>query len=214
VGELGDAACFSFYPTKSITCGEGGAVATRHAELVARLRLLRYHGMDRPADERYGKDDVGYRIVTMGWKYNMDNIQAALLHGQLERAWKFHGRRERLAARYRRKLGKVDGISLTPEFPGARHGRHLFTIRVPAARRGDFLRGMADRGVGVSVNYYPPIHLQPFFIKKYGFKPGDFPVAEEISRTTVTLPLYPRLTNAEADFVCACATDLAAEFSV
>jgi dTDP-4-amino-4,6-dideoxygalactose transaminase len=212
VGELGDAACFSFYPTKSITSGEGGAVATRHRDLDKNLRLLRNHGMDRPADERYGKDDVGYQIVTMGWKYNMDNIQAALLHGQLERAWKFHNRREKLAARYRKRLKNVKGLILEPEIADIRHGRHLFTVRVPEAKRAEFLRGMAARGVGVSVNYFPPIHLQPFFIRKYGFKQGDFPVAEEISRTTVTLPLYPKLTCPEVDYVCACAAELAAGF--
>jgi UDP-4-amino-4-deoxy-L-arabinose-oxoglutarate aminotransferase len=212
VGELGDAACFSFYPTKSITCGEGGAVATRHADLAQALRLLRHHGMDRPAGERYGKSDVGYRIVTMGWKYNMDNIQAALLHGQLARAWKFHSRRQRLAARYRRLLKNVPGIILEPEVADVRHGRHLFTVRVPAESRAEFLRDMAARGVGVSVNYFPPIHLQPWFVEQYGHKDGDFPVAEQICNTTVTLPLYPRLTNAEAEYVAACVTELAAGF--
>ncbi|MBW7996908.1 MAG: DegT/DnrJ/EryC1/StrS family aminotransferase [Candidatus Glassbacteria bacterium] len=208
VGELGDAACFSFYPTKSITSGEGGAVATRHPELDKSLRLLRHHGMDCPAEKRYGKDDVSYRIVTMGWKYNMSNIQAVLLRGQLERAWKMHGRRARLAARYRRKLKNVPGVVLPPVHPEARHAHHLFTISVPAGCRRAFLGGMAERGVGVSVNYSPPIHLHPFFRDKYGFSQGDFPVAESISRTTVSLPLYPKLTNAEVDYVAGCVAEL------
>ena len=213
VGELGDAACFSFYPTKSITSGEGGAVATRHSELDRKLRLLSYHGMSHSAQERYGKDDVSYQIVTMGWKYNMDNIHAALLHGQLERAREFHSRRQELAARYRAMLENVAGISLAPVHPDAHHAHHLFTLCVPPKQRAAFLRDMASREVGVSVNYSPPIHLHPFFRERYSFAEGDFPVAESIARTTVTLPLYPKLTDDEADYVAACVTELAAGFS-
>ncbi len=213
VGELGDAACFSFYPTKSITSGEGGAVATGHTELERKLRLLRHHGMSRSAQERYGKDDVSYQIVTMGWKYNMNNIQAALLHGQLERALEFHSRRQELAARYRAMLENVPGITLPRQHPDARHAHHLFTIRVPVEQRAAFLRQMAQREVGVSVNYSPPIHLHPFFRERYGFTEGSFPVAESIARTTLTLPLYPKLTDGEADYVAGCVAALAGEFS-
>ena len=212
VGELGDAACFSFYPTKSITCGEGGAVITRHDDLDRKLRLLRYHGMDHAADERYGKDDVSYQIVTMGWKYNMDNIQAALLLGQLERAMEFHSRREELAARYRAMLEDIPGVTLPPELPDVRHAHHLFTISVPEQKRSAFLKTMAARGIGVSVNYSPPIHLHPFFREKYGFGEGAFPVAEAISQRTVTLPLYPRLTDEETDYVAECVAEIAASF--
>ncbi len=212
VGELGDAACFSFYPTKSITSGEGGAVATRHGKLDRKLRLLRYHGMSRSAQERYGKNDVSYLIVTMGWKYNMDNIHAALLHGQLERAREFHSRRQELAARYRALLADVPGISLPPQYPDARHAHHLFTIGVPPGQRAAFLRAMTRRGVGVSVNYSPPIHLHPFFRERYGLAEGRFPVAESIAAATVTLPLYPLLTNSEADYVAGCVAELAGSF--
>ncbi|OGG06642.1 MAG: hypothetical protein A3F83_06285 [Candidatus Glassbacteria bacterium RIFCSPLOWO2_12_FULL_58_11] len=208
VGELGDAACFSFYPTKSITCGEGGAVATTSAELAGKLRLLRYHGMNKTAAERYGKDQVEYEITCLGWKYNMDNIKAALLAGQLERAWKFHGKRARLAAHYRKKLSGVPGIRLIEELPESRHAWHLFTLLVPPEKRAEFVRRIKAAGIGVSINYIP-IHLLQFFREKFGFKPGMFPAAEAIGASAVCLPLYPKLTFREADTVIAAVKALA-----
>ena len=210
VGELGDAACFSFYPTKSITCGEGGAVATANAELAGRLRLLRYHGMNKSAADRYGKDEVGYEITCLGWKYNLDNIKAALLIGQLERVWKFHGKRARLAAHYRKKLSGAPGIRLIEELPESRHAWHLFTLLVPPEKRAEFVRRIKAAGIGVSINYVP-IHLLKFFREKFGFKPGMFPAAETIGAGIVCLPLYPKLTFREADYVISAVRVLASE---
>jgi dTDP-4-amino-4,6-dideoxygalactose transaminase len=210
VGELGDAACFSFYPTKSITCGEGGAVALKSGELDAKLRSMRHHGMNKSASDRYGKDDVTYEITMMGWKYNMDNIQAAMLLGQLERAEKFLSRRERLARFYSRKLSGVPGIKFMKELDNSRHGRHLFTVLVPPDKRAGFVRRMKERGIGVSINYIP-IHLQKFFRDTYGYKKGDFPAAEAIGDSTVSLPLYPKLKQKEAETVVETVKEIACE---
>ncbi|HLA39378.1 MAG TPA: DegT/DnrJ/EryC1/StrS family aminotransferase, partial [Candidatus Glassbacteria bacterium] len=169
----------------------------RHAGLADKIRLLRHHGMDRPAVQRYGKDDVSYEIAEMGWKYNMSNIQAALLHGQLERAWRLNARRLRLQKFYRARLAGVPGITLLPEIPDSRHAVHVFTIHVPADMRNRFLNDLRQRGIGVAINY-KPIHLLKFFREKFGLGDGDFPVAEAIGASTITLPLYPKLTNAEA----------------
>jgi len=210
VGELGDAACFSFYPTKSITCGEGGAVAMKSGELAAKLCSMRHHGMNKSASDRYGRDDVTYEITMMGWKYNMDNIQAALLLGQLERAEKFHSRRERLARFYSRKLSGVPGIKFMREFDNSRHARHLFTILVPPDKRAEFVQRMKECGIGVSINYIP-IHLQKFFRETYGYKKGDFPAAEAIGESTVSLPLYPKLKQKEAETVVETVKEIACE---
>jgi len=212
-GELGDAACFSFYPTKSITCGEGGAVATRHADLAEKIRLLRHHGMSRSAVQRYGKDDASYEIAEMGWKYNMSNVQAALLYGQLARAWKLHARRVRLMQVYRAGLAAVPGVCLLPEIPGSRHAGHLFTIHVPARIRSEFFKGLRQRGIGVSINF-KPIHLLKFFRDRFGLAEGDFPVAEAIGASTISLPLYPRLTYAEARLVVEAVRETAAELGL
>ncbi|MCE5270077.1 DegT/DnrJ/EryC1/StrS family aminotransferase [bacterium] len=208
VGELGDFACFSFYPTKSITCGEGGAVSVHDAETADLLKSLRHHGMDHTASERYGKDDVAYQITRLGWKYNMDNLQAALLPGQLERAGRFLARRTRLAGLYRKKLSGVPGITFMDWLPGCVHSHHVFTLLAPADKRARLLAGLKERGIGVSINYIP-VHLQKFFRDTYGFKPGDFPVAEAIGASTLTLPLYPKLRNDELDYVVRSVKDLA-----
>jgi len=212
VGQLADAACFSFYPTKSITCGEGGAAATANRKLAQKIRRMSYHGMDKSAADRYGKDDVGYEITMMGWKYNMDNIQAALLLGQLERVEKFHGRRTRLAERYREKLAGVPGVKIPPPIQNCRHGWHLFTILVPPDKRQEFVRRLKARGIGVSINYIP-LHLLKFFKEKFGFRKGAFPAAEAIGASTVSLPLYPKLTFREQDVVVKAVRELAGKLN-
>lgn len=212
VGELSDAACFSFYPTKSITCGEGGAVATRSERLACDIQRMRHHGMDKSAAERYGKDEVSYAITMMGWKYNMSNIQAALLLGQLERVEKFLRKRTRLAARYSKKLERVPGVKIPRLIQGCRHGWHLFTILVPPDRRQEFVRLIKAQGIGVSVNYIP-VHLQKFFKEKFGFRKGAFPTAEAIGASTVSLPLYAKLTIKEQDVVVHAVRELAEELN-
>jgi len=209
-GELGDAACFSFYATKSITCGEGGAVAVKSEDLARKLKALRHHGMDRSAAERYQKDDPTYEITMMGWKYNMDNIQAALLIGQLERVGSLHRKRQRLAARYRAGLSAVRGIKLMAVSPNSTHAHHLFTILVPPGQRNEFIRRMNARGIGVSVHYFP-IHLHRYFRDTFGYRRGMFPKAEQIGDRVVALPLYPKLKAAEADYVIRSVKHIAAE---
>jgi len=209
-GELGDAACFSFYATKSITCGEGGAVAVKSEDLARKLKALRHHGMDRSAAERYQKDDPTYEITMMGWKYNMDNIQAALLIGQLERVGSLHRKRQRLAASYRAGLSAVRGIKLMALSPNSTHAHHLFTILVPPGKRNEFIRRMNARGIGVSVHYFP-IHLHRYFRDTFGYRRGMFPEAEQIGARVVALPLYPKLKAAEVDYVIRSVKDIAAE---
>ena len=212
VGELSDAACFSFYATKSITCGEGGAVATTSEQLARDIRRMRHHGMDKSAADRYGKDDVDYQITMMGWKYNMNNIQAALLLGQLARAEKLLQKRTRLAGRYSEKLAGVPGVKIPPLIQNCRHGWHLFTILVPPDKRREFVRRLKEMSLGVSINYIP-VHLQKFFKEKFGFRKGAFPAAEAVGASTVSLPLYPKLTFKEQDVVVSAVRELAVELN-
>lgn len=199
VGQLGEAACFSFYPTKSITCGEGGALTTSNRKLFEVVRLLRLHGMDKSAADRYTKRYQHWDVVVDGWKYNMADPQAALLLGQLERAEEIRKKRERAALRYREAFEKA-GIEMPALVPNAKHAWHLFTIHVPPKRRDEILHGLQDRGVGVAVNFRA-IHLLTFFRKRFGFRAGDFPNAERIGASTISLPLYARLTDEEIEYV-------------
>lgn len=195
-GQLSFSACFSFYATKNITSGEGGAVVTNDTTVANNLKMLRLHGIDRSAIDRYTKRYQHYDMPILGWKYNMDNIQAALLIGQLERIDELWEKRDRLWRLYEEELRKVKNIKLLKTLSGTRHARHLFTILVPPEKRDVILWRLQESGIGVAVNYRP-IHLFSFYRKTFGYKEGDFPVAEEIGSRTISLPLYPSLKEEE-----------------
>ncbi len=195
-GQISDAACFSFYATKNITSGEGGAISTNNIKLAEILRMLRLHGIDKSAADRYTGKYRHWDMPVLGWKYNMDNIQASLLLGQLRRIDKLWEKRNQLWEYYETFLKTIKEINLLKTLPGLKHARHLFTILVPARRRDQIVWSLQKNNIGVAVNYRP-IHLLKYYRKTYGFKEGDFPVAEEIGQRTISLPLYPLLKKSE-----------------
>jgi dTDP-4-amino-4,6-dideoxygalactose transaminase len=200
-GQLGHAACFSFYATKNITCGEGGAICTNDVEKAELLRMMRHHGIDKSSADRYTKRYKHWDMPVFGWKYNMDNIQAALLIGQLQRIDSLWEQRNRLGMMYEEHLGGQKGIEIVKTVPGSKHARHLFTVLVDPDRRDDILWTMQDKGIGVAVNYRP-IHLLKYYRDSFGYTEGLFPVAEDIGKKTITMPLYPKLKKEEAETVC------------
>ena len=199
-GTHSDAACFSFYATKNITCGEGGALVTNSAPLAARLKLLRQHGMSASASDRYTGTYRHWDIELLGWKYNMTNLQAALLIGQMDRVDGLWERREALSKRYEAGFRNVEGVSFPVVEPCTKSARHLFTIWVDPARRDEILGDLQARGVGVAVNYRA-VHLLKYYQETLALARGTFPEAEQIGDSTITLPLYPKLADAEVDYV-------------
>ena len=202
VGQLSDSACFSFYATKNITSGEGGAVGTDSDTLAAAIRMLRLHGIDRGAADRYTKRYQHYDMPLLGWKYNMDNIHAALLIGQLERIETLWQRRDALWKLYEEGLRAVKGIKMLRTVPGSKHARHLFTLLVDPEKRDALLWSLQEKGIGVAVNYWP-IHLLRYYGETFGYREGEYPVAEEIGKRTLSLPLYPSLEDGEPAICCA-----------
>lgn len=200
VGELADAACFSFYPTKSITCGEGGAVSSNHEFLLEPLKKLRMHGMSTHAEDRYTARYRHYDVDVEGWKYNMSNLQAALLIDQIEEIEPRRQERERLANYYRDSFANLPGLDLPVLLPGVKQGHHLFTIWVSPQKRDTILWELQQNGIGVAVNYRA-CHLYSIFRNQYGYKEGDLPQAEHIGARTLSLPLYPGLREAEIEYV-------------
>lgn len=198
-GMLSDCACFSFYATKNITSGEGGAIATTkdRAEL---LRMLRLHGMDKSASNRYTGLYKHWDMPVLGWKYNMANIQAALLLGQLERIEVLWARRDRIWKIYENALSGVKGVKILRTVENSRHARHLFTVLVEPEKRDAVLHALQKKGIGVAVNYRA-IHLLEYYRESFGYKEGDFPVAEDIGQRTISLPLYPGLKDEEVSYV-------------
>jgi len=199
-GQLGDTACFSFYATKNITCGEGGAVVTDNEELAERLRLLQLHGMTKTAADRHKEGYSHWDMILMGWKYNMDNIQAALLFPQMDRLEKNWKKREKLALRYQEKLSNIPNITGPQSCPSTRHARHLFTVWMDEKKRDKIIEGLHAVGIATMVNY-KAIHLLTYFRKTFGFKVGDFPVAERIGNQTISLPFYPNMPMEVVDHV-------------
>ena len=200
-GAASHTACFSFYATKNITCGEGGALVTNDTELYQKLRLLRLHGMTKMAAERAEKGYQHWDMTLMGWKYNMSNIEAAILLPQMKRLARNQSRRKILTDRYRAHLETVAGLRLlapTPE--GSTHAHHLFPVLVEGMPRDDFVLALQALGISAMVNYRP-VHLTHYFSETFGFRSGDFPVAERMGDTVVSLPLYPTMQDADVDSV-------------
>ncbi len=199
-GALGDTACFSFYATKSLTCGEGGAVVTDDDALAEKLRLLRLHGVTKTAADRHREGYQHWDMVLLGWKYNMDNLQAAMLLPQLRRLEQKLHRRQLLSERYETALAALPDATWPRSLSGVRHARHLFPIWVGSGRRDDVVEGLQQRGVNVVVNYRT-IHLLTYFRETFDFKPGDYPAAERIGDETLSLPLYPSMPEQHVDRV-------------
>jgi dTDP-4-amino-4,6-dideoxygalactose transaminase len=199
-GQLGDAACFSFYATKNITCGEGGAITVHTQEKADLLRKLSLHGMTKNAADRYRGAYQHWDMDTLGWKYNLSNVLAALLISQVPKMDAWCARREAISRRYEEAFSRLPGIDFPRVVAGTQSARHLFTIRVDPAKRDVTLARIQARGVSVAVNYRA-IHLLSYFRERFGFRGGEFPVAEDIGNRTITLPLYTRLTDEQVGYV-------------
>jgi len=208
IGGFGDTQVFSFHPNKNMTTGEGGCVVTRDDKLAEKIALLRFHGMDREAWNRFGKaGSQHYEIITPGFKYNMMDIQAALGLHQLPALEGFIQRRTVLAQRYQTRLADWPQWTRpgTPDYV-QRHAWHLYTpLLNPEAAgmdRDAFMQGMKERNIGTGL-HYRAVHLYPYYREQFGFKRGDFPHAETISDRIVSLPLFPGMRDADQDRVIA-----------
>jgi dTDP-4-amino-4,6-dideoxygalactose transaminase len=196
-GQLSDAACYSFYATKNLACGEGGAVATRSEELARKIKLLSLHGMSKNAAGRYHGQYQHWDMLTLGWKCNLDDIHSTLIVDQLGRLDDLWARRHEIFLRYERAF---EGTPVARPTVVGKSSHHLYTIWTDPARRDATLHTLQQRGIGVAVNFRA-IHLLTWFAETFGFKRGDFPVAEAIGDKTISLPFYPKMRDDEVDYV-------------
>jgi perosamine synthetase len=209
VGTLSGATCFSFYATKNLPIGEGGAVTTSDPELAAHLQRSRQHGMSRDAWRRY-RPGSGWRysVDGDGLKANFTDLQAAIGRAQLSRLDDWQQRRAQLAQRYDTGLRDIAGIERPPRPAVGRHAWHLYVIQVGAGyrlNRDQLAVALADRGVGTSVHFIP-VHHFPYFRELLGSP--RLPVADRVFTSLLSLPLHPRLTFGDVDHVCAQFADL------
>lgn len=189
-------AIFSFYATKNVTCGEGGAIVCRDAALHTRLTETRLHGMSAGAADRFrGGFYRHWDMTRLGVKANLPDLLSALLPPQIETIDARLPRREALARRYEEAL-RGTGLRLVAGAPGALHARHLFAIGVPGPVRDRALAVLGEHGVGATVNYRS-VPTLTWYRERYGFGPGDHPESHAWGEGTITLPLFPSMTEAE-----------------
>jgi len=192
-GTHSDAAIFSFYATKNITCGEGGAVISRHTKFAEKLAATRLHGMSAGAVDRFRNEKYNHwDMVRMGVKANLPDLLAALLPEQIEAADAKLAQREEIAGRYESAFENDKRIRLQKPIKGARHARHLFPLGVDPLIRDEFILGLNSAGIGCTVNYRS-VPTLTYYRDSYGYGPDHFPVSEHWGQGTLSLPLYPTL---------------------
>jgi dTDP-4-amino-4,6-dideoxygalactose transaminase len=208
IGTFGDATCFSFYANKTITTGEGGMLVTDDETIYKRAKIMRLHGISRDVWERFTSNKCSsweYDIVAPGFKYNMPDINAAVGLAQLEKAFYFRDQRQRCASYYFHELENIKVIDLPVCMgPIENHSWHLFpvTIRPEApVSRNEFILQMEEAGIGTSV-HYKPLHRMTYYKETYNLNPEDFPNTERIWKGTVSLPIFPDLTEIELKYIC------------
>jgi dTDP-4-amino-4,6-dideoxygalactose transaminase len=205
VGSISDATAFSFYATKNLATGEGGMLTTDDDMIAERARVLSLHGMSRDAWKRYHSGGSWYyEIVAQGYKYNMTDMQAALGLVQLSRLGEMGRQRRSIVNRFNRAFRELPELMLPPDNNLHRHAWHLYLLRIKpellTIDRDRFIELLQESGISPSVHFIP-LHLMPLYQKEWGYKPGDFPQAEAVFASEITLPLYPDLTDGEVDFI-------------
>lgn len=206
-GTFGDFGCFSFYATKNVVTGEGGMILGRSETHVAQARMLALHGMSKDAWHRFG--DKGYRhyqVVECGFKYNMMDLQAAIGIHQLARVESTWQRRAAIWARYQQAFADLPVTLPTEPEADTRHAYHLYTLQIDGERGGiardSFLDNMNALGVGTGVHYLS-LAEHPYYQQRFGWRPQQWPEAMRIGRNTISLPLSPKLSDADVARVIA-----------
>jgi dTDP-4-amino-4,6-dideoxygalactose transaminase len=211
-GTFGEFGCFSFYATKNVVTGEGGMVLTQREEDAGRLKVLALHGMSKDAWKRFSDEGYKhYQVVECGFKYNMLDLQAAIGIHQLKRVERYWQRRQELWQRYNAAFeGLPIGIP-APAQPDTRHAYHLYTLLIDEGRAGisrdSFLDTMTAMKIGVGVHYMS-IPEHSYYQQRFGWKPSDYPVAMQVGRQTVSIPLSPKLSDKDAEDVIETVKDI------
>jgi len=215
IGTIGDMTAFSFYATKNLTTAEGGML-TGSPELIDEARIISLHGMSRDAWRRYEKGGSWYyEVVLPGFKYNMTDIQASIGLQQLKKLNSFQDRRRAAVRHYNDAFSQYPYFETPPQHPDVDHAWHLYALRLNLDTlridRAQFIEELKARNIGSSVHFIP-IHVHPYYAKKYGYKAGDFPVAYSNYMRLMSLPLHPRLDDQDVADVIEAVVDVAQTF--
>ena len=212
IGTFGIASAFSFYATKNLSTGEGGMLTTDDDRVAERVRLMSLHGISKDAWLRYtAQGSWYYEIVEAGFKYNMTDIAAALGIEQLRRAEPLWQRRRSIADRYAHAFQAIPEIEPPADSAESDHGWHLYPIRLNLDMlridRADFILELRERGIGASVHFIP-LHLHPYYRDNFGYRPESLPVAAREYERIISLPHYPRMSDADVDRVASAVAEI------
>lgn len=207
-GLLGDVGCFSFYPTKSITTGDGGMLITREPELFQRAKVFSLHGMTADAWSRFIGGPSGYEVIEAGFKYNMTDLAAALGLPQLSKIEDHWRQREHVWSQYSEQLKELP-LLLPGTDAESRHAYHLYTpllvLEELRVGRTEIIAAIEAENIGVGIHYLP-VHQQPYYRRQFGFEDSDFPNASFVGERTLSLPLSPAMSQQDVSDVVAALT--------
>ncbi len=213
VGRLpSDITVFSFYANKTITTGEGGMAVTSNPELADRMRIMRLHGINRDAFDRFVSNSPSwyYEIVAPGFKYNLTDIASSIGIEQLKKLPSFSLRRNQLAARYFSSLADLPLVLPARPLSGDIHAWHLFVIRILDSSiidRDSLINELSQHGIGTSVHYIP-LHRHPYWRDRYGLERLNYPVAENAFKNMLSIPLYTKMSDSDQDKVVSVLTKI------
>jgi perosamine synthetase len=204
VGSIAHLTTFSFHPVKHLATGEGGMVTTDRADFAETLRRFRNQGISSDARQRQAAGEWRYEMVLLGFNYRLTDIACALGIEQLKRIDENISRRRQIAAQYANALRGVPGILVTPVRVDVGHVFHLFPIRLDGTRlrasRAEIFRALRAEHIGVNVHYIP-VHLHPYYRDRFGYKGGEFPVAETAYEQLISLPMFHGMADADVEDV-------------
>jgi len=201
VGSISHMSVFSFHAVKHLTTGEGGMVTTNNGEFVQRLREVRNHGIDSDARARQADGQWHYEMTTLGFNYRLTDIACALGLAQLPRLSANLARRRAIAARYGKALATVPSLTLPIVAADVTSAWHLYPVRVDASiDRAEVFNALRAEGLGVNVHYIP-VHLHPYYRSRFGYRGGEFPIAETASGRLISLPMFHGMTDEDVDDV-------------
>lgn len=204
IGSIGDITAFSFHPTKNITTGEGGMITTNNEEYAKRIKRLSLHGISKDTYQRYNLGSWYYEVLEAGFKYNITDIQSSLGITQLNKIERFWSLRRKYFDKYNAAFQDIPEIVIPTVKDNVRHSYHLYPILLKTELlnidRGEFIKRMNNEKIGTSVHYIP-LHLHPYYKTTFGYEKGDFPNAEYVGDREVSLPIYPKLTTENVQYV-------------
>lgn len=218
IGVIGDITVFSFYVTKTLATGEGGMIVTNNQDYADRMSMMRLHGINRDVFNRYTSNKPAwyYEVVAPGFKYNMTDIAASIGVHQLKKIADFQKRREWIARQYDEAFSDLPLRIPFVKRPDDIHAWHLYVIQLEleslAIDRNKFIELMSEEGIGTSVHFIP-LHIQPYWRDKYSYKPEDFPIALDVYQRSVSLPIYPKMSDSDVGRVIDAVRDILLQHS-